>query len=142
MSQALIWLHEDSLRLSHPVFAAAPANCEVVFIWDDQYLLKANYSLKRLVFLYETLSELPILILRGNTLEILSQHPASQLFVPESPNPWIKSICEQLPSNKNIIQIDDEPFVTLKMNTQFRRFFQFWSKVERFAFIHDGGSNA
>lgn len=142
MSDTLIWLHEDALRLSHPIFASAPSHCEAVFIWDDQYLREANYSLKRLVFLYETLCELPLVILYGNTLEILKSHEATQLYVPSSPNPWIRSVYEQLPVNKNVILIHEEPFVSLKANTDFRRFYQYWNKVKEFAFMQNGGSNA
>ena len=69
MNDSLIWLHEDALCASHPVFSAAPSVCEAVFVWDDAYLQHAHYSLKRLVFLYETLCELPVTIIRGHTLE-------------------------------------------------------------------------
>jgi hypothetical protein len=142
MNDALIWLHEDALRASHPIFATAPSHCEVAFIWDDAYLRAANYSLKRLVFLYETLCELPIVILRGDALEILSNHEAKQLYVPTSPNPWIQSVCERVAENKTVIRVADEPFVRLKTNADFRRFFQYWSRAEKSALLRNGLADA
>ena len=140
MTDSLIWLHEDALRVSHPVFSVAAEQSAAVFIWDDKYLQEANYSLKRLVFLYETLCELPIAILCGDTVEILSAHMASQIYVPASPNPWIHSVCQRL-AGKSITFIDEEPFVNLKTDSDFKRFHQFWNKAEPFAFLHNGGSD-
>lgn len=141
MSDEIIWLHEDALRLSHPVFAASPPNCGVFFIWDDAYLQEANYSLKRLLFLYETLCKLPLVILRGNTLETLRSHAATQIYVPSSPNPWIKSVCEQLSANKNVKQINDEPFARIKTTIDFKRFYPYWNEAKKSAFVHDGDDN-
>ena len=53
-----IWLHEDMLSTAHPVFEQADFKNEKplsFFIWDQEYFKAQNYSLKRLVFLYETL---------------------------------------------------------------------------------------
>lgn len=142
MNNSLIWLHEDALRLSHPIFTHAPANCEVIFIWDDSYLQKANYSLKRLVFLYETLCELPLIMLRGGTFDILSCHAATQLYIPESPNPWINLVCKQLTPTKEVTRIGDEPFVRVKSQKDARRFHQYWNKVETLALTQNGSAHA
>lgn len=142
MSNSLIWLHEDALRLSHPIFSNAPADSEVIFIWDDSYLQKSNYSLKRLVFLYETLCELPLIILRGDTFEILNFHSATQLYTPASPNPWINLVCKKLVTSKEVIRISDEPFVRIQSKTDFKRFHQYWNKVERLALTQNGGAHA
>ncbi|MFT6105992.1 MAG: hypothetical protein ACJA0S_000692 [Rickettsiales bacterium] len=141
MKNNLIWLHEDSLRLSHPIFKVAPSNCEAIFIWDDEYLQQKNYSLKRLVFLYETLCELGINIFHGNTFQILESQNAKIIYVPSSPNPWIKSICEKLSVNKNMIFVDDEPFVCENSDRDFKRFFPYWKKIEKSAFMVNGGIN-
>jgi hypothetical protein len=142
MSKSLIWLHEDALRLSHPVFTHAPADSEIIFIWDDSYLQEANYSLKRLVFLYETLYELPLVILRGQTFAILSGHAATQLYIPASANPWINLVCKQLAITKEVTRVNDESFVRLQSKTDFRRFHQYWNKVEMLALTPNGGAHA
>ena len=142
MNNSLIWLHEDALRPLHPIFTYAPTNSEVVFIWDDRYLQESNYSLKRLVFLYETLCELPLAILRGNTFEVLSSHSSTQLYVPASPNSWIDLVCKGLAATNEVIRIEDEPFVRLKTKTDLRRFHQYWKKVEQLALTPNGGSHA
>lgn len=42
---------------------------------------------------------------------------------------------EQLAVNKNVILSHEEPFVNLKANTDFRRFYPYWNKVNEFAFM-------
>ena len=55
MRNSLIWIHEDALRITHPVFKLAPNGTEALFVWDNPYFQKLDYSLKRLVFIYESL---------------------------------------------------------------------------------------
>ena len=71
MTQHLIWLHEDALRASHPVLENFSREADAVYIWDDAYLQKMNYSFQRLVFIYETLTELSIPVYRGKTADVL-----------------------------------------------------------------------
>ncbi len=138
MNNSLIWLHEDALRITHPVFRMAPPDTPVMFIWDDNYLRVADYSFKRLVFLYESLCELSIPIVRGETLGVLSQHPSKTVYVPTTPNPWVSGICRKL-THKEVNFVPEEPFAILKRDGEFRRFFHYWSKAERSAFLQNGG---
>lgn len=142
MKPSIIWLHDEALRLSHPVFSAAPVSAKAIFIWDDAYLRQSNYSLKRLVFIYETLSALPIEILHGDTLTILGQISASSLYVPYSHNSFVQSIMHDLAKIKEVHFIKDEPFVKISHDTEFRRFFSYWNKAEKSAFVVNGGSDA
>jgi hypothetical protein len=138
MTASLIWLHEDALRATHPVFAAAGAGAEVVHIWDDTYLREADYSLKRLVFLYETLCELGIPIVHGDSVAILQEYEASHIFIPASLNPFIEGVARRV-KGKQITFVADEAFVTVSQSREFRRFFQYWNKAEKTAFLRDGG---
>ena len=38
--------------------------------------------------------------------------------------------------------VDDDVFAVMEKTTEARRFFQYWSKVEKSAFLHNGGAPA
>ena len=59
----LFWMHHDCLT--------EPAS-EAIYIFDDEQLGAAGWGLKRLMFVYECLLELPVQILRGPTAATLS----------------------------------------------------------------------
>lgn len=130
MNSPLIWLHEESLRLSHPVFKAAPADARTVYIWDDAYFRRTGHSLKRLVFIYETLSEMPVDIIQGNTVDVIGQLSPSSLYVPAVNNPLISEIVDVLKSAFLVQIVEDDPFVSLSGIADFRRFFQYWNRVK------------
>jgi hypothetical protein len=142
MTEPIIWLHEDALRITHPVVKAAPATARVIHIWDDAYLKNAGYGLKRLVFIYETLRTLPIEIIRGDTRDVLQKSGAGAFYIPASNTPFIKKIVDELSSNNNVTIIADEPFVHIAKPRDFNRFFQYWGKAEKSAFLHNGGADA
>jgi hypothetical protein len=139
MNSPLIWLHEDALRISHPVFKAAPAQAKAVYVWDDGYFREANYSLKRIVFIYETLCELPVDIIHGDTFDVIREFTPSSVYVPTTHNPFIMSIVTSLKSIATVHMVEDEAFAAIKRPIQFRRFVQYWNKAEKTAFLHDGG---
>ena len=141
MNKALIWLHEDALRMTHPIFNLAPQPAEILFIWDNDYLKKMDYSFKRLVFIYESLCELPIKIIEGNSLALLDRHPATHIFVPSTTNPLLRNMITALADKKLVITAHDEPFVKLESKSIDKRFFQFWNKIEKYAFMRDGSSS-
>lgn len=136
---SIIWLHEDALSASHPAFASgAPA----LHIWDDAYLRAQDYSLKRLVFIYESLCQLPVTIERADTLTLLRESPATTILIPESPNPFIRQVAAALPPEKTVTWVPAVPFVTLKKPFTARRFFQYWQKAEKSALTPGGGAHA
>lgn len=142
MSKPLILLHQEALRSTHPVFAAAPAETPAVFIWDDAVFQQANYSLKRLVFVYETLCELPVDIILGRTLATVLQLAPSMLYIPATTNPLLVSLIDSLKKEVPVKIVEDEPFVTFQRKTDFNRFFQYWKKAEKTAFLLDGCEDA
>jgi hypothetical protein len=142
MNEPLIWVHEEALRLSHPVFKAVPNGTKAIYVWDDAYFRQANYSLKRLIFIYETLCELPLEIIRGNTANSLRELAPSTLYLPATNNPLIAEIINDLKTTLPAEIIEDEAFVVIKKPIEFRRFFQYWNKAEKTAFLNNGGVNA
>jgi hypothetical protein len=142
MNVPLIWLHEEALRITHPVFKAAHTQTKAVYVWDDEYLRKTNYSLKRLVFIYETLCDLPVDILHGDTLGVIRELEPSALFVPATNNPLILNIITSLKTVAPFQIIEEEPFAVMSKPKDFSRFFQYWNKVEKIAFLNNGGADA
>lgn len=138
MKVPLILLHEESLRMKHNVFKVAPSGTKAIYIWDNCYFEQANYSLKRLIFIYETLCELPIEIIRGNTLDIVREFAPSDLYMPATNNPLITEIINDLKSYLPVQVVEDEHFVNISNSTHFMRFFKYWNKAEKSAFKNNG----
>ena len=66
----LVWLHEEALRADHPVFAAVPG-ATALFCWDVDYMAAADIGLRRQIFIYESLLELDVTIIRGAASQVL-----------------------------------------------------------------------
>ena len=142
MADSIVWLHEDALRITHPAVKAAPNGTCVIYIWDDTYLQAAGYSLKRLVFLYETLCAMPLQIHQGDTVKTLKALDSANLYVPATLNPSLQEIIRVVSLEKNVRVIPEEPFVTLNDPKDFTRFFSYWKKAEKTAFVTDGNKHA
>ena len=137
----IIWLHEDALRVGHPVFAAAGSETPAFFVWDESYLRGMDYGFKRLLFIYETLLELPVTILRGNQFELLralaAQH-ASTIWMPDTPNPSLLRTAGLLAECTDLTVVADTAFVTLSREPDLRRFFRYWNLARKPAMIRGG----
>ena len=72
----LVWLHEDALRRTHPVFTAAAGNARVVYVWDNSYLDATLIGQTRRMFIYETLAELDLDVVFESMVEALLQRPS------------------------------------------------------------------
>lgn len=138
----LIWLHEDCLRADHPVFAASDAGGRAIFIWDDAHLTAMGYGLKRRVFIYETLLELPVEIYRGATAPTLTdlaqRFDADEILTGKTPNLALKQIMDEVRNDKKLTAIADTPFVQMDSMPELRRFFKYWNKARKNAFLVDG----
>lgn len=142
MTQTLIWIHEEALRVTHPVFTSAPQGTRAVFVWDDKYFQQLDYSLKRLIFIYETLCELPVDIIRGDIIAVFKDLNPSQIFVPMSTKPHLVKLTDQLKSQTHIETIEDDMFVDLPEKTDLKRFFKYWNLAQETASQQNGGLDA
>ncbi|MEG4118028.1 hypothetical protein QUA43_11195, partial [Microcoleus sp. N9_B4] len=61
MNNPIIWLHGDCLSPEGPAFQAHP-EAPAIWVWDDALIDEWQLSLKRMVFIYECLLELPVVI--------------------------------------------------------------------------------
>lgn len=141
----LIWLHEDALSATHPVFNEA-GEADAVFIWDDAYFQKWGHSMKRLMFLYETLCELPVTLYRGDTIEtlnaLMTEKNADTLYVPHSINPDFQQVMAALKTDHSVKIVKDAPFAIPKKELGGpKRFFQYWKKVQKSAMQKHAGLN-
>jgi deoxyribodipyrimidine photo-lyase len=135
----LIWLHEDCLRETHNLFREAGA-ARAVFVWDDGYFKTMHYGLKRRVFIYETLCALPVDIIAGDTLDCLRRlaDTADEIVTGKTPNPALKQLMEKLRADKKVTAIADAPFVQMDSPPDLKRFFKYWNKAKKRAFLFDG----
>ena len=135
MSGSLVWMHEDALRLDHPVFDGTEGAADAVFIWDDEHLEAMGYSFQRLVFIYETLCELGVAIYRGPTHDMLIRLADSRgkttIRVADSPNPALRALRELLAQHLAVHCIEEPAFVTPERDPDLRRFFRYWKRVRR-----------
>ena len=61
----LVWLNEDGLRRTHPVFTVAGSGAAAVFVWERGYFEACHIGLKRQLFIYETLAEIGVELFEG-----------------------------------------------------------------------------
>ena len=140
MSSEVIWVHEKALNGS--ALSSLKPNAPAIFIWDEQYFKSRCYALKRLVFIYESLCEIEIKVYKGNTLEVLNSlnpEKITTFFIPDSK---ISELIDQVSQKFDVDVIKPKPFVNLPEKYSSKRFFTYWNKAKKSAFMVDGGFNA
>ena len=128
MTPPIVWRHENALG-SLP--SNAPASVATVHIWDDAYYQMRGYSLKRLVFIYETLCDASIPIIRGPIVPTLASLNAPSILIPFTPDTHLRSIINTLVRTQNATIIHPDPFVTIPMDQPFKRFFHYWHVAKK-----------
>ena len=130
MTKRLIWIHEDALGDEHPVHAGATVGDEVWFVWDPQHLESMGYGAKRLIFIYETLCEMGVVVVKGRTASVLKQRAADlgldTVWVAGSVNPAIQRIIAELQTDLTVEVVSDTPLVEFDRPPNLRRFFSYW----------------
>ena len=105
-----------------------------VFIFDDAYLAASGWGLKRILFVYETLLELPAEIHRGPTISTLSaliaDVRATGVVTVDTPDPWIRDRIGELADVTTVDIVPAPCFVELTGNTDLRRFSRYWARAE------------
>lgn len=134
MPKQILWLHEKALRDNHPAFDKLEKSAEVVHIWDDAYYKSRQYSFKRLVFIYETLTELPVDIYHGNTVDVIRDLGATEVIIPDAPDTQIQALIKKIQQVFRVTIVPEEPFVDVPQEADFKRFFKFWNKARKSAF--------
>lgn len=132
----IFWIHHLGLRAAP---AAASYVDRYVFIWDNALFERLGYTLKRLVFIYETLCGLPVHIVEGNTADILANLSCDDITTWHNDAPEIQDIIGQLEKkNKKIQSLRETPFCSIPPQAEFMRFSKYWPRAKKTALLSDG----
>ena len=138
MLDLIVLLHEKSLRIPNTVIERLTEDTKVIYVWDDEYYKNRGYSLKRLVFIYESLCTLPVQILRGNTVDILNSFNPKGVLIPFTADTGLTRMSEKLSRRFNVEIIKDDLFCEVNFDFETKRFFKYWKGAEKTVFFKDG----
>ncbi|MFN0120466.1 MAG: hypothetical protein ACKV2V_08190 [Blastocatellia bacterium] len=140
MNDVLIWIHGDCLNPHSPALQAYPA-APRVFVFDEELLGHYRLSLKRIVFMYECLVEIPRVEIRkgevvAELVEAAREHDCTRLVTVESIAPRFAQLRARLQDEHNLSVevLPPEPFVELSQTEQARldlkRFSRYWVPIK------------
>ena len=140
MSDLIVLLHEKSLRIPTTVVGLLNKDTKVIYVWDDEYYKNRGYSLKRLVFIYESLCKLPVQILRGDTTQILTSFNPKKVFIPFTADTGLTTLSQSLSRSFNVEIIKDDLFCEEDFDLKTKRFFKYWKKAAKTVFFKSSAS--
>jgi hypothetical protein len=124
---AIQWLHPDAM---HIVEAGLPA----IFVFDEAEIEAEAWTLKRIQFLYETLLELPVEIVRGDVAaevaRFAQRQQAARVVAIDSVNPRFARQVKELQKTLSVEVREPEPFVAYRGHLDLKRFARYWKRVE------------
>lgn len=134
MSQAVVWVHAGCLN---PYQAALTRDQErpAIFVWDERLLRRRAITLKRILFIYECLLELPVVIRRGDiTKELIAfaqEHEADEIVTMFNVSPGFARIVRVLQDRGlRVTILQEEPFVDFPAKPDLRRFSRYWRAAQ------------
>lgn len=137
MSKSIIWVHGDCLSPQNPALVEYP-DTPAIWVWDQTLLAEWKISFKRILFIYECLLELPVVIRRGEIIEELinfaQENNANKIVTANSPSPRFEDICEQLEESLGIEVFEVEPFFDYDGFIDLKRFSRYWKVAEKYVF--------
>jgi deoxyribodipyrimidine photolyase len=154
----LVWIHEDAISQNHPVFKVSEisdknnqANIYKIFVWNKNYFKKKNYSLKRLVFIYESLLEEGFQIVADDSkneqkieeilINFCLENGVKKIYSAKTLDIDLTQIQKNLSAKFDHQIIADEIFVDVDEKMKFNRFFNYWKKASKTAFGNYGNSS-
>ena len=139
MKKPIIWVHGDCLSPKNPALQTYP-DAPAIWVWDDALLEEWQISLKRIVFIYECLLELPVTIRRGDVarevVAFAQEHDADGVATTESPSPRFETICDRIEEASSLeIEVwSPEPFVDYDGYIDLKRFSRYWRIAQQYVF--------
>ena len=127
MSNGIWWVHEKALFVPE-------RKIQCVHVWDEAYYQSRGYSLKRLVFIYETLCQMPVEIIQGDTQQVLSSYH-QPVYVPRTADAPICESVEALNQHTTVHWVSKPEFVDVDESVDFPRFFRYWKQAQKTAFL-------
>jgi hypothetical protein len=140
MSKVMVWVHGDSLRPGSAALAKHP-EARRVFVFDDRVIEGYRLSLKRIVFIYESLLEIEgIEIRRGDVAaelaEAARESGVTRIVTTESVAPGFARISERLRRDYRLELevLTEEPFAGIgkaeSERMDLKRFSRFWQPIK------------
>jgi hypothetical protein len=133
-SNSIVWIHGDCLSPTNPALSAYP-DAPAVFVWDDALLQDYALSLKRIVFMYECLLEMPVTIRRGDVAQEVARfayaHGASHIVTTATPAPRFADIVKGLRGQHTVEIKPVEPFLNYGGRLDLRRFSRYWRTAQK-----------
>ncbi len=139
MKKPIVWVHGDCLSPKNPALLEYP-NAPAIWVWDDALLEEWKISVKRIVFIYECLLELPVTIRRGDVaaevIAFAKEQGADGVVTAASPSPRFNTICNAIEDalSKQIEVWTPEPFVDYDGYIDLKRFSRYWRVAQQYVF--------
>lgn len=138
MKKPIVWVHGDCLNPKNPAILEYP-DAPAIWVWDDALLKEWQISLKRIVFIYECLLELPVTIRRGNVatevVAFAKEHGADGVATAQSPSPRFEAICNDIEDAGLEVEVwSSDPFVDYDGYIDLKRFSRYWRKAQQYIF--------
>jgi len=135
--ETLVWVHGDGMNPEGPVLSAYP-DAPSVWVWDEELLESYDISLKRLVFLYESLLELPVTIRRGDVaeqiIEVATENDAKVIATTPSPSPRFDAIVKKLEERFEVQVWPEAPFIAPQKPLNLGSHAKYWWPTKSQAF--------
>ncbi|MCX7596935.1 MAG: hypothetical protein N2235_24965 [Fischerella sp.] len=135
MNKPIIWVHGDCLSPYNPALQAYP-NAPAIWVWDDALIEEWQLSLKRIVFIYECLLELPVAIRRGDVakevLAFAGEHNAKKVVTATSPSPKFEVICDEIELSLQLEIFEIAPFFDYDGYIDLKRFSRYWKIAQKY----------
>jgi hypothetical protein len=132
MTAPVIWVHGDCLDPRSPAFTAHP-DAPAIFVFDDVVLDGYGVTLKRILFIYECLLEMPVTIRRGDVaVEVLAfarEHGADRIVTVATPSPRFATITRAIEADLPVEILSPAPFVPDR-HYELKRFSRYWRDAE------------
>ena len=134
----LFYIHDKALGSNCSVFSRTNSETKAVFIWDDYYFKQRGYSLKRLVFIYETLCSMPVDIIYGTTVDVINMLTPKKIITSFTADLPIQKIFKNISKQFELEFVYQPSFSQIDDSFEFKRFFKYWNKARKSALRIDG----
>ncbi len=137
IEQVVVWVHGDALSPTQPALEEFPG-VPAVYVWDDALIKQWGISLKRIVFMYECLLEMPVTIRRGDVsaqvIAFAREHGAARVITTESVSPRFEVILAQIERDLPVEVILPDALVDYDGFIDLGRFSKYWRTAQKYAF--------
>jgi nucleotide-binding universal stress UspA family protein len=137
MTHPVVWVHGDCLSPYGSALKAYP-NAPAIWVWDEVLIEEWQLSLKRILFIYECLLELPVVIRRGDVaaevVNFATEKNADLVVTVESPSLRFTDIYKEINRSVPVEVLAVEPFFEYNGYIDLKRFSRYWKVAERHLF--------